>query len=500
MLALSRRTLPQLPAEVERPRYARAELEPGIVHLGLGAFHRAHQALYLDELFERHGLRDWAICGIGMREPDRTVAAALDAQDGLFTVLERAGDALRARVVGSHLRHVLALDGAEAAIEALAAASTRLVTLTITEAGYCCDDASGALLPDHPDVAADLARLAEPRSAAGLLVAALARRRARGLGPFSVLSCDNLEANGELARRMVVGFAERVDPELARHVERDVAFPSSMVDRITPVTRQVDRELCAARFGYQDQALVVCEPFRQWVVEDVFCAGRPPLERVGVELTGSVAPYERMKLRLLNGGHSLLGYLGHLAGFTFIHDAARDPDLAQLYRQYMADEITPLLGALPGVDLPVYQRTLVERFSNAALGDRVSRICMNGSAKVPKFLLASLREQLARELPRRRTLLAVAGFCRYLAGTDERGASYDIDDPLAAELRERARAGGKDPRPLLGCRAVFGDDLLASEAFVAELGGALAMLYERGVRATLQAELTRGPADGCRAP
>jgi mannitol 2-dehydrogenase len=487
MLALSEGTLHLLPDGVARPPPPPTALEPGVVHLGVGAFHRAHQALYFDELFQQHGVRDWGICGIGLRPADRTVVAALRAQDGLFTVLERHGDEARARVLGSHLGHILTEDDREGAIETLAAASTRLVTLTITEAGYCCDDASGAFLPDHPDIAADLAHPAVPRSAAGVLVTALARRRARGLAPFTVLSCDNLEANGERTRRMLVGHAEHVDPALARQLERDGAFPSSMVDRITPVTRRADRELCASRFGYDDRALVVCEPFRQWIIEDVFATARPPLERVGVEFTTSVAPYERMKLRLLNGGHSLLGYLGHLAGFTFVHDVARDADFARLLAGYMADEMTPLLGPLPGVDLAAYRRSLSERFANVALGDRVSRICMNGSAKVPKFLLCSLREQLARGLTAPRTVLAVAAFCRYLTGIDEHGRPYDLDDPLAAELRDRARAGGKDPRALLGCRAVFGDDLPASEHFVASLGHTLASLYERGARATVRA-------------
>jgi mannitol 2-dehydrogenase len=485
MRQLSRDLLPSLAHEVRRPSHPRPA--EGIVHLGLGAFHRAHQALYLDDLMQEHGLCDWGICGVGMREPDRRVNAALASQDGLYTVLERSGSQVAARVVGAHTRHVLATEQAGPAIEALAAPGTRLVTLTITEAGYACDEASGAFLPDHPDIAADLRAPARPRTAAGLLVAALGLRRARGLSPFTVMSCDNLEDNGERTRGMVVGFAERVDPALARYIERAVAFPGSMVDRITPATRPQDHALLAERFGYTDAALVVCEPFRQWVVEDRFCAGRPPLELAGVQLTADVAPYERMKLRLLNAGHSLLGYLGHLWGFELVHEAAADADLARLLRDFMALEVAPLLGTLPGIDLSAYQHALLERFANAALGDRLSRLCMQGSAKVPKFLLASVREQLARGLPAPRTVLAVAGFCRYLAGVDERGELYRIDDALATELRERACAGGKDPRPLLGCRAVFGDDLIAHAGFVAELGAALASLYERGVRTAVKA-------------
>ena len=323
-----------------------------------------------------------------------------------------------------------------------------------------------------------------PALAFDILTQALARRREFGIAPFTVLSCDNVQHNGDVARRALVTFAERRDPALADWVAHNVTFPNSMVDRITPQTTDADRAMVRDEFGIDDAWPVVCEPFRQWVIEDKFCNGRPPLEAVGVQMTADIGPYERMKLRLLNAGHSALGYLGWLAGFRTIDQVASDPQFQTFLRRLWDEEVTPLLSPVPGISLNDYKATLLTRFANPRIGDQVARICLDGSAKMPTFLLPSVHEQLARGRVPRLLTLAVAGWFRYLSGTDEQGQTIRIEDPMAAALQERALSGGPDPRPLLSLRPLFGD-LADSQPFVAELQSALQQLYSKGVRATL---------------
>lgn len=469
---LCQATLRHHAARVAVPAYDRAALTPAVVHMSVGSFHRAHQAIYFDDLAQRGISRGWGLVGVGLHR--RELRDALAAQDGLYTVVARGADGDVARVVGAIGRYLYAPEDGERVLAALADARTRLVTLTITGEGYRVDGST-----EH-------AR--GPRSALGFLVAALDRRRRGGLPPFTVLSCDNLPANGELARSAVVSCARLHDERLADWIDEHGAFPSSMVDRITPRTTPADREMVARRFGVLDRAPVITEPFSQWVIEDDFCAGRPPLDRVGARFVGDVRPHALVKTRLLNGSHCALGPLGYLAGHRTSSEALADPVLGAFVERLMGDEIAPLLPPVAGLDLDAYRAGLLTRLGNPAIGDRLARLCRNGSAKVPVHLLSSIAEARALGRPHRLLTLAVAGWLRYLRGADEHGAPIVLDDPLGGDLRALAVAGGTDPRPLLGARAVFGR--LGDDAgFAAELGAALQDLERRGARGATAAYL-----------
>jgi mannitol 2-dehydrogenase len=481
---LSERTLAHHAARVAVPSYDRAALAPGVVHISVGSFHRSHQAVYFDELAQRALSDRWGIVGVGLHR--RKMREVLAAQDGLYTVVERGlhGDA--ARVVGVITRYLFAPDEAAAVLDALADARTRLATLTITAAGYKVDATTGAFAADDPDVLADLADPTRPRSALGYLVEALDRRRRAGRPPFTVLSCDNMPANGVVARTAVVSFARLRGERLARWIEDHVAFPSSMVDRITPQTTPEDCAMLERTFGVRDRWPVITEPFSQWVVEDAFCHGRPPLEEVGVQFVGDVRPYALTKTRLLNASHSALGYLGSLAGYERTDDAMADPVFAAYVERMMREEIAPLLPPVVGIDLSAYQATLRERVANRAIGDRLSRLCRNGSTKVPGHVLSSIREARATGRPHRLLTLAVAGWCRYLRGTDERGRPVAIDDPAADRLQALALAGGADPRALLGEREIFGS-LADDPGFADEVAHDVRDLETDGGRAVVAA-------------
>ena len=454
-------------------------------HIGVGGFHRAHQALYLQELIEWGGHNDWGICGVGLLPGDRKMSDVLRGQDYLYTLLERDARNKRAVIVASITSYLLAEEDAPAIIAQLAAPETRIVSLTITEGGYYVHAGTGAFDSTHPAIQHDLANSQNPTTVYGYLLLALRLRRERGLPPFTVLSCDNIQGNGAVARTMLLSFAELVAPELARWIAENVAFPNTMVDRITPVTTDIDRAAIAERYGIEDGWPVVCETFRQWVIEDWFCSGRPAFENVGVQMTGDVGPYETMKIRLLNASHSAMGYLGYLAGFRTIGEIIADPDFAQYIRALMDEEVTPLLPPVAGVNLTEYKATLVERFANPNIRDTALRICGGGSGKMPKFILSSLQEARERGRGFRRLALCVAAWFRFLQGTDEAGQPIPLDDPQADRLRGAALAGGKNPLPLLSLTDMFGD--LGRDSLVVEtIGRALASLYERGARATLQ--------------
>jgi len=460
-------SLLEAPTDIGLPRYDRQLVMPGIVHIGVGGFHRAHEAVYLDDLMAGGMAQEWGICGVGLRPADKAMRNALIPQDCLYTVVARSAEGDAARVVGSLVRYLFAPEETEAVLDALAAPQTRIVSLTITEGGYNFNQATGAFNAEHPDVVHDLANPAHPTSVFGYLAEALDRRRQAGGGPFTVLSCDNVPENGDMARTTLLAFAALRDPALHDWIAAHAAFPNSMVDRITPQTTDADREMVQDEFGIEDAWPVVCEPFRQWIIEDHFSNGRPPLEQVGVQFTSDVRPYEMMKLRLLNASHSAMGYLGFLAGFPFIHEIMADDVFRAYVKRLMDEEVTPLLAPVPGVDLAEYKATLLTRFANPAIKDQTTRICLDGSSKVPKFLLPSLREALGRG-PSALLTLAVAGWFRYLRGEDEEGRSYVLDDPRADELQRLARLGGADPRPLLGMTDLFGD-LGQSAALVGRL-------------------------------
>ncbi len=481
---LTNATLARLPAQVAVPTYDRRRLRPSIVHIGVGGFHRAHQALYLDELAQRGVTFEWGERGVGLLAGDRRMAEALTPQDCLYALVERSATEDTARVVGSLGAYLFAPADPPAVLALLADPTTRVVSLTITEGGYLVDDRTGVFDANDRAVRADT-DLGAPRTVFGYLCGALARRRAAGIAPFTVLSCDNLPGNGHVARTAVVSFASLHDEALAAWIDSSVAFPNAMVDRITPQTTDDDRGLVAETFGIADAWPVMTEPFKQWVIEDAFTLGRPPVEEVGAQIVPDVHPYETMKLRLLNGSHQAMAYLGYLAGYRYAHEAMADADLSRLVERLMDDEVTPLLPPVPGIDLADYKRTLMERFRNPKIRDTLARLAVAGSDRMPKFLLPSLVEALAQGMPHRWLTLATAGWLRYLRGVDEQGNEIVLQDDRADELRRRAVEGGGDPRPLLAATRVFGD-LGQNEAWVEELTVALAELDRLGVRAVLR--------------
>jgi fructuronate reductase len=484
-MRLNSESLATLPLEVARPAFDRAAARVGVVHLGVGAFHRAHQAVYTDDAMARGGL-DWGVAGVSLRAPD--TRDALAPQDDLYTLAVRDASGERLRVVGALLRTLVAPEDPEALLALMASPDVRIVSLTVTEKGYCHDPATGALREDHPDVAHDLANPRSPKSAPGFLVEALARRRAAGVPPFTVLCCDNLPANGKTVKKVLVGYALLRDPELAMHITRDVACPSTMVDRIVPATTDVDRGHVAACLGVTDAWPIMTEPFTQWVIEDDFPLGRPDWR--GVEFTDDVAPYELMKLRLLNGAHSSIAYLGCLAGWEFVSTAMADPDLAAHVRALMDDEVTPTLTIPPGFDATRYKDDLIARFNNPALKHRTQQIAMDGTQKLPQRLLGTIRDRLKLDAPIGRLALGVAAWMRYATGLGEEGRAHQVNDPMAAELARRAAEAGDDPAALARAYAampeVFGQDLADDPRFMEPVEAALTSLYANGAKATLQ--------------
>ena len=380
-MKLNNSTLAQIP--IAKPSYDRDEIGIGIVHFGVGGFHRAHQAMYVDRLLEKGLAHDWGICGVGVMPADRRMADVLAAQDGLYTLLQENPDGSRdARVIGSIVDYRYAPDDPESVIELLAAPSTRIVSLTITEGGYNIDSL------DNGGV-----------SVFGLVAEALARRRERGIASPTIVSCDNIEGNGEVARQAFTTYADRVHPGLAEWISAHTRFPNSMVDRITPVTTPEVIAALESEFGVEDQWPVAAEPFTSWVLEDDFSDGRPPLEDVDVLLVDDVTPYELMKLRLLNASHQSLCYFAYLSGYRLVHDAAGDPLFAEFLREYMDSEATPTLKPVPGIDLPDYKRTLIERFANPGVRDTIARLCAGSSDRIPKWLLPVIRENLEDGCP-----------------------------------------------------------------------------------------------------
>ena len=480
---LNQAALSRLPDQVCVPQYDRAAVTYGIVHIGVGGFHRAHQALYLDNYLEQHPGSGWGICGVGLLEFDQKMRDALQAQDCLYTLVERSPDGDAARVIGSICQYLFAPDDRQAVIDALADGQCRIVTLTITEGGYYVLEGSGEFDVNHPTIQHDLQHPEAPHGVYGFLTAALARRRQQGLPPFTVLSCDNIQGNGKLVGHMLTTFAHLQDPDLGRWIADHVAFPNSMVDRITPATTPADMQMVADQFAIDDAWPVVAEPFLQWVVEDRFCAGRPDWESVGIQMTDDVHPYEMMKIRLLNTSHLLIGYLGSLMGYTHVHEAMAD-DLIRRAAEGLMDEVTSTLQPLPGIDVSEYKQILIERFANPKIRDQLARLCLNSSAKLPKWMLGSLRDKLQQDGPIPYMSFTVAAWFRYLNGQDDQGNALPIDDPLADLLTERAQAGGADPMPLLNLTELFGD-LPQSERLVKLVTAHLHRLYDGDTKAAL---------------
>ncbi len=488
-IPLSLAALDALPPGVARPAFARADLSPGIVHVGVGNFHRAHQQVTLQRLFDAGLSRDWAVVGAGVRPADAAMRERLMAQDGLTTVVELDPAGLTARVVGAMVG--FAPVEAAATVAAMADPRIRIVSLTVTEGGWFVDATTDGFDAGHPDIRADAAAPEAPRTAFGMILAALRARRAAGHAPFTVLSCDNLPHNGAVARRTLAGLARLQDPSFGPWVEAEVAFPNSMVDCITPATSDRERALVRDRFGIEDAVPVACEPFRQWVLEDAFPQGRPRLEEAGAEFVSDVAPYELMKLRILNGGHAAIAYPGALLGHHFVHDAMADPRIAAWLEALTAREIQPELKPIPGVSYDAYRALVRGRFANPEVGDTIPRLALDGSNRQPKFVLPTLRDALAEGRPVEGLALEVALWARYCAGVDEAGRAIAPNDEAWEDLHARALAARADPGAFLSNARVFGD-LGGEPRFAAAFGAALASLWGRGVAATLAAYA--GPA------
>lgn len=474
---------------VQLPSYDRSLLKPGIVHIGLGNFHRAHQAVYLDDLFALGEGHDWAIIGAGVRAPDARMRESLKAQDCLSTVIELDPAGKSCRRIGAMV-DFLAVEADNASlIDAMANPAIRIVSLTVTEGGYFIDPKTGAFDPAHPEIVADAA---DPKATAfGAIIAALRRRRAAGVQPFTVMSCDNLPGNGHVTRNAVVGLAQLSDPALADWIGANVAFPNGMVDRITPATGPRERAM-AAQFGLGDDPVpVTCEPFRQWVLEDNFPAGRPALEKVGVTFTDHVHAYEMMKIRILNGGHAIIAYPGGLMDIEFVHEAMADPLIRAFLEKVEQTEIIPNVPPVPDTDLQDYFKVIVQRFSNPEVADTERRLCLDGSNRQPKFIVPSVRDNLAKGVVPDGLALLSALWCRYCAGTTDSGAVIEPNDPNWDMLTARAQAAKVDPSVWLAMEAVYGDTA-AHPGFAARFAHHLGDVWARGTKAVLTDYLARG--------
>ena len=468
------------------PSYDRTGLTAGIVHFGVGGFHRAHQAMVVDRLLAEGKARDFAICGVGVLPQDAAMRDVMAAQDGLYTLELKHPDGSReARVIGSIVEYLFGPDDPDAVVERMAAPEVRIVSLTVTEGGYNFDQVTGEFQAENAAVHHDVADPSNPSTTFGYVYAALRRRRERGVEPFTVMSCDNIQGNGHVARTMFTAFARLVDPAFADWMDGHVRFPNSMVDRITPVTTDDDRADIRERFGVDDGWPVVAEPFFQWVLEDDFGLGRPPYEDADVQVVDDVEPYELMKLRLLNASHQAMAYFGVLAGHVYAHEATRDPAIRSLLERYMDREATPTLQPVPGIDLEDYKRTLIERFSNPEVKDTLARLAAESSDRIPKWLLPVVRQNLDAGGAVRLSAAICASWARYDEAVDEQGAPIRVVDRLADELKAVAATQREHPTAFIENRVLFGD-LAERPAFRDAYLEVLRSLWDRGSAATLE--------------
>jgi len=478
-------TLGTLPVNIGRPAYDRSQLETGIVHFGVGAFHRSHQALAMDRLFQKGEAFDWAITGVGLLPADRALGEKLLMQDCLYTLVEKHADGhVDARVIGSIIDYKFAPDDPGAVIELLADPATRIISLTITEGGYNFDPATLEFDSANPIIVSDLANPENPRTVFGYVTAGLKLRRDRGIEPFSIVSCDNIAGNGHIAHKMFTAFATMADPKLGEWIDERVSFPNSMVDRITPVTTQDDVELVYELTGLADLCPVVAEPFFQWVLEDAFSQGRPDLDHADVQIVSDVEPYELMKLRLLNASHQALAYFGYLSGYRLVHDAAADPAMVFLLRAYMDNEATPTLRPVAGIYLDAYKADLISRFQNPEVKDTISRLCAESSDRIPKWLVPVIVEQLERGGDVTLSAAIVASWARYAEAIDEQGDPIEVVDQLKSELIPIAQGQKSDPLAFIRIHKLFGD-LADKPEFTQPYLTALNSLWSVGARETM---------------
>jgi len=485
MNRLNSASLKSLPESVVRPTYDRSKVKPGILHFGVGAFHRSHQAYALDQLMEQGKGNDWGIIGVGILPSDSKMRDALKPQDCLYTLVTKFPDGnFHYQVIGSMIDYIFAPDNPQVLLEKLADPQIKIVSLTITEGGYSFDRVTGEFDPTTTGVAADLASDGAPVSSFGYIVEGLRLRREKGIAPFTVQSCDNIQENGEVAKKMITAFAKLKNADLAAWIEANVAFPSSMVDRITPVTLPDDLMAAEKILGFADHWPVVCEPFFQWVIEDHFPLGRPKFEDAKVQMVKDVMPYELMKLRLLNGSHQGLCYFGRLSGYHYVHEVLGDPLISQFLTNYMNKEATPTLRPVPGVDLDGYKKQLIERFSNPEVKDTVARLAAESSDRIPKWLVPVIKEQLAANRDVTLCAAIVASWARYDEEVDEDGKLIEVVDPLKKELVAIAKTQHENPLAFIQNKKLFGD-LAADERFATPYLAALDSLHKVGAQKTL---------------
>jgi mannitol-1-phosphate/altronate dehydrogenase len=487
-MKLNKQNLSNLGPGVAVPAYALGDRRQGIAHIGVGGFHRAHQAFYTDALMNTGEGLEWAICGVSLREEDRKNYQALKDQDFLYTLFE-LGDTpdTETRIIGAMSDMLMSNDGDLALIDKLASPDIRIVSLTITEGGYCIDDSTGEFMSHLPQIQHDLDHPATPKTVFGFLCAALAKRRAEGTPAFTLMSCDNLPHNGAVTRKALLAFAALRDRDLHDWIAANVSFPNAMVDRITPMTSSAHRLQLHDEKGIDDEWPVVCEPFVQWVLEDKFVNGRPAWEKVGVQFTDDVTPYEEMKIKLLNGSHLALTYLGALKGYRFVHETMNDPLFVEYMRTYMDLDVTPQLAPVPGIDLTDYKQTLIDRFSNQAIADQLERVCSDGSSKFPKFTVPTINRLILDQANLDRASLVVAAWALYLQGSKgENGVEYKIVDPRADFCKGLVADQALLTQRLLGVEEIFGAAIPQSAAFIASFEKNLNSLKQLGVDETLK--------------
>ncbi len=492
MNRLNNSWLSQLPKDVVLPSYNRDQLVAGIVHLGIGAFHRAHQAFYTEAALNQFG-GNWGIIGSSLRSAG--VRDQLVPQDCLYTLVERSDPGEKLQIIGAVIDTLVGPENPAALVATMAQSNIKIVSLTVTEKGYCHDPATGNLNENHPDIIHDLQHLDTPVSAIGFIVAALKQRFDSKQNAFTALSCDNLPNNGEVLEKVVLQFAQKISPALADWIKANATFPSTMIDRIVPATTDEDRRDIEMRLaingeGIRDEGMVVCEPFSQWVVEDKFADGRPEWEKVGVLLVKDVRVFEKIKLRLLNGAHSTMAYTGYLSGFHYISEVMEQPAFVNLVKVYMAREAGETVVAPAGFDIEAYKQQLRDRFSNKALKHRTWQIAMDGSQKLPQRLLETLREQLQGNGHIDILCLAVAAWIRYVSGVDEQGQAIEVSDPLAKELHAACAANQGNPAGMVNAvvsiQKIFGTDLIDEPRFIQTTTQWLERFYRNGVLASVQ--------------
>lgn len=492
-ISLRSSNLQQLSASVTVPQYDRSALVPALVHIGAGSFNRSHLAVYLDDLLGRSGAECWAECGIGLLPPDLKIHSALASQDHLYSLLIRDAHTSALRIVGSIVEHIYAPDAPEQVIERMSSPECSILSLTVTEGGYFTDDGSGAFIEAHPEILFDVAHPKTPRTFLGYLAEAADRRRKRGVRPFTVMSCDNVQSNGSVARKALLSFAGMRDSGLQQWIERNVAFPNSMVDRITPATTDTDREFIGTHFGVSDLSPVVCEPFRQWVLEDTFSNKRPQWELADVRLTSDVKPFEMIKMRLLNGGHSAIAYLSALLGYSYVSQALEDAMVREILERFL-EEVSCTLPDVAGMDLTEYKRSIVDRFSNPILHDQIPRICSEGSAKIAKFIIPAVRDLLSMSRTPAIIPFVIAAWLYSMRGIDEEGGAITIVDSSAGSFAGFVRSGSRDARSALAVRSVFGDLGAADNPFTTQVTRELERLHTSGVRQATRHLLSSGSA------